>query len=106
MFNRTILLGVVLALTGCSGDDSRPGPSAGGSGGTSGSAGGGGGPVDAGIKCVDDHTEQGIGKTISCGGAYCIPGSGCRVDCTDNQDCRPGFACEQFSPNVKRCVIQ
>jgi hypothetical protein len=99
MSKAVLFLGAFAAL-GCSGEDSRPGPAGGGAGGISGASGGGGGAVDAGIQCIDDHTQQGIGKTISCGGAYCIPGTGCRVDCQGSQDCRPGFACEPFLPQL------
>jgi hypothetical protein len=104
MLKTVLFLGAFAAL-GCSGDDSRPGPAGGGSGGTSGDSGTGGGAVDGGIQCVDDHTQQGIGKTLSCGGAYCIPGVGCNLDCKDNQDCRPGFMCVEASPSLKRCII-
>ncbi|MEZ4220846.1 MAG: hypothetical protein R3B13_07925 [Polyangiaceae bacterium] len=100
-----MIAGVVLAA--CSSDSDRPGPAAGGSGGSAGAGTGGtatgGSATDGGVQCADDHTEQGIGKTFSCGGTYCIPGTGCLKECTGPQDCRPGFTCQQLTPTLWRC---
>jgi hypothetical protein len=105
MLKAVLFLGAFAAL-GCSGEDSRPGPAGGGAGGISGASGSGGGAVDGGIQCVDDHTQQGIGKTFSCGGAYCVPGIGCQPDCVDDTQCRPGFKCVPLGPTSKGCLIQ
>lgn len=106
MMKRTVAITIAIwTLLGCSGDGDRPGPapSDGGSGGSSGSGGAG---VDGGKQCADDGHEQGIGKTISCGGAYCIPGIGCKADCEGNHECRPGYECQQVSANVTACVLK
>ncbi len=104
MITRGIALLVGLILIGCSSDSDRPGPASGGTSGSGGASGGTGGTaVDGGVQCLDDHTEQRIGTTFSCGGAYCIPGIGCIKECTGPKDCRPGFTCQQVGPTLWQC---
>lgn len=105
MSRNTWMLAAVLAL-GCSGEDGRPGPApsdaASGGGGTSGT---GGAPQDGGKTCIDEHTERGLTKPIKCGGAYCIEGIGCKVDCEGNHECGPGYHCSPVAATMYRCVF-
>lgn len=105
MLTRTLVIAAVVGLSssGCS-SDSEPGPSSGGTGATGG-AGTGGSGFEAGPPCIDDHTEQRIGKVVSCGGHYCEPGVGCQSTCENSQDCRPGYTCLQSSPSVWGCTV-
>lgn len=62
--------------------------------------------VGCGLRCLDDHTQEQVGATFSCGGHYCIVGEGCHLTCDSEKDCRPGFVCETLGPGLKSCAVK